>query len=248
MLMLRLDVKSDLEVRWPLTDSEIITLGQAYVARESALASDERVATPSLSLIQQTLAQTQAAATAATSGEAERAASAEAYRSALEELRPLLEIAIVKLKAAHVRNLAELEQWGLQTKSGARGITVSKPSSAQPWADFAAAYVAKEQSQPEADRITDPPFAQVSALSETVQQNAATRQSARNQRTIGVRARASVGAQLLDMLQVAAGVLLVTRYHGAMSEELVQWGYAVVTRTRATAQPNDTPPPPPPPT
>ena len=245
MLMIKLDAKSDLEVRWPSTPSDIIALGQAYVAHENALDSEERVTMPSLTLVQQTLAQTQAAQAAAVGGEADRAASAEAYRNTLETLRPLLDVAILQLKVSHANNLAELEHWGLETKGGARRVTVIKPRTPQAWADFATAYVTKEQSLSEAERVANPSFAQMSALVTTLQQNAATRQSARNQRTIGVRERANVGARLLDILQVAAGVLLVTRYAGEMSEELVQWGYAIVTRSRRTTDTNETPPPPP---
>lgn len=240
MLAIRVDDKGDLEVRWPAKDEQVIALGEAYIARETSLSADQRLSEPELGQVQTALDNTKEAVGMAGSGEVERATAAEAYRQAMEEARPLLELALLRLKSQYAANLAQLEAWGLQTKSGARGVTVLKPDHTKGWAAFLLAYVEREQNLPAEARIADPSLDQMAALAEAVRQNQEQRLNGRTQREIGVKTRSEAVQQLLDLLQLAAVVLVVTRYNRRVMNDLQQWGYEVTART--ASRPAEPPP------
>ena len=230
-----MDVAGDLEVRWPKKDRAIIALGEAYVARENGRPVAQRLREPELSLVQAALTQAQEAVGTAGGGEAARATAAEVYRQAMAEARPLLELALLRLKSQYAANLAQLQEWGLRTKAGARNVVVLKPGDHQQWASFLLAYVAREQGLPEAQRIADPPLAKLTALATTVRQSQETRAGGRTRREMGVQARAAATARLLELLQAAAVVLVVTRYDQRVTNDLQQWGYEVVAKAGAPA-------------
>ncbi len=62
MISIKLDANGDFNVRWPNRDSDIITLGQNYVAYESGLPAGQRLREPDLAMVQAALAQAEAAA------------------------------------------------------------------------------------------------------------------------------------------------------------------------------------------
>jgi hypothetical protein len=228
MYMLKLDSRSPYNVRWPVSDTAILAMGAAYVARETSLPTEQRVSAPPLSMVQLSLTAAQAARSSASAGEADRAAAAETYRQTVATARSRLDLAIMHLKIKYLGNLAQLEQWGLETKPTNKGISVRKPAGNNAWAAFLAAYVAKESSLPVGDQLTDPPLAEMTALAATLQAAEAARNAARNQREAGVQVRSEEVQWLLDLLQVAGAVLVTTQFNGRITNDLQQWGYQVV--------------------
>lgn len=241
MFSVRIDVKGEYELRWPLADSAIIALGELYVAREVSLPSEQKLLAPALPMVQAVLAQAQTAMQAASSGEVSRAVASELYHQAMETARPLLDLVIARLKGKYAEQLAQLEAWGLHTNQGVRGVNVMKPRNENEWADFLVAYVAREQSLEAEARVAHPPLAQMAALAVTAQANREGRRSSQTHREINVEARTAVVAKLLGLLQTAALVLMVIRGDGKVKPELQAWGYDIVARTAAA--PSETPPP-----
>lgn len=143
------------------------------------------------------------------------------------------------LKSRHAANLAELEQWGLKTKNGTRGVSVLKPRDMNQWRDFLLSYVEKEAILPAAQQITDPSLSQLQALAGTVKQNRADRAEQTTRRLRNVATRTAASQQLLDALQAAA-LLIVTRFDGKVTRDLQPRGFNLVARNGAKEQP--TPP------
>lgn len=242
MINFRLDTKGDLMVRWPRRDEAIITMGQTYVAHENSLPVEQRLREPDIALIQAALTQATAAVEASHHGEQKRAAAAEQYRQAIIEARTLLEEALIHLQSHYISNLAQLEAWGVDTRAGARGVTVRKPSTNKDWVNFLLTYVAREQSLAESDRITDPPLAALETLAQTIQNSLEDRRGGRDQREIGIKERATAVNHLLDLLRVAAAVLIVTRFHSQVMNDLQLWGYEVIARSGSKESGIPTPP------
>jgi hypothetical protein len=230
MISIRLDSKGDLLVRWPSKDLEILNLSQSYLDYEGNLPVDQQITTPTLSMVQETLEKARVAVDSASDGEASRATAAEIHRQTMSEARPLMEVVLLHLKSKYADNLAQLSAWGLKTKRAKRGISVLKPTSDNKWVNFLQAYVIQESSLPEGERLTDPPLDKLTALVEKVRQSREARDSGKTQREMGVKERSTIVAQLLHLLQVAAIVLVATRYGSKVTNDLQQWGYDVVAR------------------
>ncbi|HRQ37860.1 MAG TPA: hypothetical protein PLD25_08100 [Chloroflexota bacterium] len=226
--MVRLDYKGAYQVKWPRSDADILALGQAYIAHETSLPAAERVAAPSLAEVELAYTAVHNAHTTAHSGEITRAVAAGTYRQTMTIARSNLEIAIIQLKARHFTNLAQLEQWGLDTVANGRGVTVRKPRTDNGWAALLAAYVRKESSLPPADQISNPSLAEMTAVLDNLQTAHAARTAGRNQREANVQARLTQVQRLLDLLQTAAIVLVATRYNGVVTNALQTWGYQVI--------------------
>lgn len=228
MIMVRLDYRGAYQVKWPRSDADVLALGQAYIAQETSLPAAERVAAPSLAEVELAYTAVQDAHTTARSGEISRASAAETYRQTLATASANLEIAIAQLKVNHYTNLAQLEQWGLDTVANGRRIIVRKPRTGNGWAALLAAYVRQENSRPPADQLTKPPLAEMTALLDTLQTAHAARTTGRNQREANVQTRTTQAQRLLDLLQTAAIVLVATRYNGMVTNALQAWGYHVI--------------------
>ncbi|NJN55109.1 MAG: hypothetical protein HC804_10325 [Anaerolineae bacterium] len=83
-------------------------------------------------------------------------------------------------------------------------------------------------SLPAAEQISDPSLAEMSALNGVLQTAVNERTVGQNQRETNVQTRLSEIQQLLDLLQVAAMILVVTRYQGIVTNNLQFWGYEVI--------------------
>ena len=162
---MKFDVQSTLELRWAATDEAIIQQGVSFLAFEEQQPAEKQLKDLSPLFFKGLIKAAQDAAAEARAGEADRARAAEIVRQADGQLRPLLDKVILRLKNRHADNLAELEQWGLETQTGAYSVTVTKPNNAGARRAFLLAYVAKESGQPANTQITDPPLSQLTALS-----------------------------------------------------------------------------------
>jgi hypothetical protein len=235
---MKFDPQGNLELNWPSSDLEIIELGTAFVTYEEAQPVAQQLKDLPVVFFSALVKQAQDSAAQASAGEASRAQAAEAVRQAMEQARPLLDKVILHLKSRQANNLAGLEQWGLTTNATARGVSVIKPKNETEWRAFLLSYTEKEATLPVADQITDPPLSQLQALAETVRQNRADRMEQTTRRTRNVAARTSASQKLLDALQAAAAVLIVTRFGGQLTRDLQAWGYRIVAKTaKATATP-----------
>lgn len=227
MMVLRWAAKSDLDVRWPESDALILALGKACQAYEASLPAGERCGAVPPALLAQSLVALEAAIKEAGTGEQERAESSEARRQAQQDARPEIDRALAQLKAKYFDNLAKLEQWGLATKQSAKGVTVLKPKGTTQEVAFLLAYVAKEQSLPTAEQISNPALAKMTGFASTLSQSQAARGAGRTKREIAVRARSVAGEEALLYLQAIAVSLMAVRYKGEVSNELQRWGFDV---------------------
>ncbi len=231
MLTVKVDTNGGYMVNWSRRQTDIINMGITYVSQENALPALERVAAPALALVESTLAAAQAEHAAAGGGEVSRATAAETYRQTLLAAKPKLNLALLQLKAKYAVNQAQLEGWGLDTVIGATGISVRKPRYDQEWATFLNAYVTQETSLEMANRLTEPTLVEMTALNTTLKAADLARKAGKNQREAAVQTRTAVANRLLDLLQTAALVLVVTKFDGVVTNDLQQWGYQVVART-----------------
>ena len=236
---MKFDVQGALELRWAATDEAIIKHGQAFLTFEESRPASEQLKDLSPTFFTQQVDAARKAAAEAGLGEAERARAAERVRQADEQLRPLIDKIILHLKSRHADNLADLELYTLKTKAGARGVSVTKPNNAIARRAFCLAYVERESSLPAEQQISDPPLSQLTAIATILRENQAERATQTNRRQINVANRSAAAQTLLDALQAAAAVLIVTRFGGQVTFDLQQWGYEVVAKTAPAPKPTE---------
>jgi len=228
MLRFTLDAKSPFHVRWPRNDAAIIRLAETLLAAEAELPESSRFT--ELDLVQQRRDVVVAARESATLGEAERSALSGAEQQAFDQAKALMRKIIAGLSYRHLNELLVLERWGVpvvQTQSGPRTRT---PRSKLAVLGLLTQYVAQEQALPEAERLTDPPLADVTAALNALQTAMAERQSALAQRGVGVMMRSAEAQALLDLLQLAAAYHVVKTFNGVVDRRLQEFGLQVIER------------------
>lgn len=226
MLQLVLDAKSPFKVRWPRNDAGVISVAQALLTAEAALPEASRF--PQLDQIQQRLDAAVAARESAVSGEAERSAVSAAEQQAFEQAKVLARRIVAGLHYHHLDELLVLELWGVPVVQTQFGPRVRTPQGKQALLEMLTRYAAREVSLPEAERLTDPPLAEVTAVRAALQTAMVERQAARTQREIGVRTRSVEAQALLDLLQLVAAYHVVFSFGGAVDPRLQEMGFQVI--------------------
>ena len=242
MLTLKLDTTSSLIVRWPRTYRAVVQLGTAYITYEGNLAPANQLQDVPLTLIQTALTEAQTAITAAQSGESSRATAGEVVRQTYETMRLLLDKAIMRLKANYFDNLAQLEQWGLDTVVNNGKISVRKPTTQRQWTEFLQAYVTKEAGLPIEQQISDPALATMQTYLDTMQAGLVERTSGQDQREIHIKARNTAVSRLLTLLKLAAAVRVGITYNGVITNDLQLWGFEVNGRVSNNNREEPAPP------
>jgi hypothetical protein len=230
MYMLKYDVGGDFEMNMPTDEAGIITLGEAYVRFEETLVPDEALHDIASAEIKAALDAAQNAVTARRAGETDRAVAAARFLQMYKQVRPLLDRVITHLKSRHADNLADLEVYGLKTNAHRRGVTVRKPANPLDWLKFANTYLEQEGHRPASDRISDPPFSELTRLIGTLNLALQQREAGLIQRERSVAARRAATQHLRNLLQVAAAIRIVKHYQGCVNPELASWGYPIVAR------------------
>lgn len=228
MITVKIDYLSPYTLVWPKTDQEILALAEAYLARENSLPAGQRLAAPSLAMVQNALASAKTPAESATQAERERLEAAETYRQTMLEVNQLLDVLLIRLKNQYFNNLGQLAHWGLEVVNGKKGAMVRKPVGDKKIIAFLQAYVAKESSLPAEQQLQDPTLATMSNLLTRVTTSQAARQSGRNKREAGVQNRSAKVQELLDILQTAGLVLVVTQFKSQVTNDLQAWGFKVI--------------------
>jgi len=229
MLKLVLDPKSPFQVRWPRNDVSVISVAQALLAAEAALPEANRF--PKLDQIQQRLDVTVAARELAVSSEADRSAVSAAEQQAFEQAKALARRIVAGLRYRHLDELPVLELWGIPVVQTQYGPSARTPQGKKALLEMLARYAAREASLPEAERLTDPPLAEVTAVHDTLQTAMTERQAARTQREIGVRTRSVEAQALLDLLQLVAAHHVVLSFDGVVDPRLQELGFQVIGPT-----------------
>ncbi len=226
MIRIELDSLGSLAIRWPVSNDKTLQLGNAFVTYESTLPVDQQ--SPLLPLIRSALTTGSSSASQAGSGETTRAVSAEELRQARADAKAPLKQAYDALKLQYSENLAVLEDYGLETKQGPKGVVVYAPHNQQAWDNLLVAYVAKQGGLEGAQQILKPALSTLEPLSATVSSSRKNRDDGRTQREMSVSSRLGAAAQLHDLLEVAACHPIVTRFGFKLPKDLKQWGYDVV--------------------
>lgn len=230
---------SDLEVRWPKYDEDILNLCQTFVAWEGQQPAEQQLKDISATSISARLAPVLAAMETARTAEVNRTAAAETFKAAYTEARTLLDKGIVHLSSKYIDDLAQVGLWGLETKAGPRGLKVVKPTDQAGWIKFMNSYVAREQALPEAQQIANLPLSRLAELAATINDGLTAREAGVTSRRTNVRSRVAGAQELLELLQVACITLIYTRFSGQISPDLANWGYTVVGKQPAAPKPKD---------
>lgn len=233
MMSLRLDASGEYNIVWPVDDKEAILLAQAYIDRESSLPASSRNPAPPLEQVQSAFTEAKSALETAKSGEITRATSAEEYRQAVAEAKPLLREAYDGLCHVYRTNRAQLEDWGLVTKSSSDGVTVYVPKGDLAWVQFLNAYVEKETSLT-SGQMTSPSLEQLTSLRAQISLHQKNRDSGKTARKSGNLTLTKATAPLLDLVQISAGVLMATQFGLTVSPDLATWGYKVQQRSSSS--------------
>ena len=231
MVAARFDSMGSLTLRWPSNYQAVVALAEAYIAYEGSLPPEAQLQDISLAMIEAALAEAKVAIAAAQKGEQARAAAGETVQQTHKTIKPLLDRAIMQLKAQHFNQLAALEQWGLNTVMHQGKVRVRKPRTQRQWWELLQAYVAQEASLPPAEQISNPPLAVMQAHWQTLQLGLTQRTGGRDQREVHVEVRNTAVSRLLDLLKAAAVLRLVADYNGVLTNELQLWGYRVNGRS-----------------
>lgn len=228
MIAIKIDFAGGYNLVWPRATGEILALAEAYVAKETSLPAGQRLAAPSLALVQNALTEAKTPAESAIQAERDRLEAAETYRQTLVEINQLLDMLLIRLKNQYFNNLGQLAHWGLEVVNGKKGATVRKPKGDKAVMAFLQTYVAKESSLPAEQQIKDPALTAVSDLLNRLTSSQAAKQSGRNTREAGVQTRSVKVQELLDILQTAGLVLVVTQFKGVVTNDLQAWGFKVI--------------------
>ncbi len=231
MLSIRIVGNTPYTVLWPRTDDGIIAQAEAWIVYESARTAALQRKDPWLTQIETQLTAAKTARALAQSGEAARTTSSDAYRTALNTARALLEKALAFLKFKHADNLTPLEYRGWNVRHAKRGgYTVKMPVKDTEVIRLLETYVAYESTLGAA-QVADPPLATLQALLVDISDLAQNRGSSRTQRTTNVFVRGSAVYKLKDFLQGAAVAICLFEFDGEVRPDLANWGYTVVAAT-----------------
>jgi hypothetical protein len=245
MATLVIGIDSGYQWETPTTDADIVKVGQQYVAYETSLDPVKRLALPTLADISAAMAVAQGGLESARREEDRRAVAATEFHRAMAEATPLLSEAFEQLKKwKHRANLSRLQEYGLKTKTGASGkVLVTKPRTEQEWAAFLQAFVTKEESLPADQRVLAGTLLPLKELSVSAAKNQVERSTARSARKLAVETRSTTAGPLLDLLQLAFGLLVVTRFDRRVTNALEPWGFAIRATASKTAEPTPDPKP-----
>lgn len=231
MYLLRYDVSGDYDIRLPADEGDLVPLAEAYIRYEATLPPADALHDIPCVEVQAALAAVKSAQAAQLAAEADRTSAANRWLQTSQQARTRLDRLIIRLKSRHVHNLADLGRYGLRTRLRQRGgLGVRKPANALDWLKFLNDYLVEAGRQPEAERVTDPSFEELTQLAQTLNTALEQRVRAQTRRQTSVRARKAASQRLRNLLQVAAAIRIVKQYGGTVSVELAKWGYTVVAR------------------
>lgn len=231
MLNIQLNRLGSYKLVWPTNDDDCIAQAEVWVAYESARTAALQRKDPWLTVIETQLAAAKTARELAQSGEAARTTSSNAYRTALNTARALLEKALAYLKYKHRDDLTQLEYRGWNVRHTQRGgFTVKMPKTDADLIRLLETYVTYEATVGPA-QVTDPPLATLQALLVDIKDLAQNRGSSRTQRSDNIFVRGSAVSKLKDYLQGAAVAICLFEFDGEVRPALGNWGYTVVAVT-----------------
>ena len=229
MLQIRILSPANNKINWPPKDADIITQVERYLAYETSLATEQQLAGLSATVLQAQLTLVLAANTAAKTAEDTRAYQSNLLANELETVKPKIAQATLALKTRHFGVEAILEQWGYTTTIGQDGkIKVRQPANPKDIIAFMSQYVAKETSLEPAERVTSPTLAEMTAHHTAIQNAVTARDAAQSQREAAVEERGRQARKLLYLYQLAAGMRVMLTFNGLITNQLENWGYAVL--------------------
>lgn len=241
MIKIQWDVHSPWTVEWPRSDEEVLMTTRKYLAYETSLPLEQQLGSPSAAEVQTLFDQIEAVHQEAQRAETDRAIAANLYQNALKTALPLLDQAILGLKARHYPVLAALESWGLETTVQGKRISVRKPNGASAWLAFFRRYVAREISLAPEERLPQPSLAHLQTLLHTIETNLQARNQAQARREAAIDERGRLSARLRRLIQAAILLRVALDADGQVTNVLEQWGVAVVERKSPDPVP-ETPP------
>ncbi len=231
MISVRLDFNSLFAVRWPTKDTDIIAQADRWVTYEASRSLTNQLKDIPLALIQSKLTAAKAARASIQSGEADRTLASGDYRTLLTTIKNNLDRALTFLKYKHADNLLWLEKWGWNVRQTSRGLSIRMPTKDAEILLLLETYLAHESTLGAGQQIADPSLATMQALLVDAQDLAQNRLSNRVKRTSNVHERSQAASELLDLLQIAALILMVQEFGGKVNPNLANWGYTVVAVT-----------------
>lgn len=221
---------SDQQLRWSRKDEQVIAQATVYVDYESALPPEQQLKDVSLALMQEVLAEAVDARGAVAYNDAERIKAGTTCRTATKEIKGVLRQVRKVLDARYLDDVSPLADWGFEVLLSRGKPTLRMPRNNQGWRNLMRTCLAREQEQPEEERVVTPSFEDMMALQQKLQDSIKARQEALAGREAAVAARKAATRRLLALLKVAADTRVHVYYEGQISPELQSWGYNVVAR------------------
>lgn len=241
-LRIVLDSKSELTIRTPRKDANILQLGANYLAHEASLPPESQNPMPPLLEVQAAYQAARDAADRAAAGEHDRAVAALTCSQVLNTIQDRLQWAINGRARAFAHNLNLIEAWGVDTVMGARERIIAYPDTVAGWVSLLDSYIAKEESLLPEDQWTDPPLSDFETWREQYQTSYQARELGLLQRRQGTEERSELAAVLKEQLMLALHVILLRQFGGKIRTSLAAWGFDVRTRhSNGSSEPEPAP-------
>ena len=136
--------------------------------------------------------------------------------------------------AKYQDNPSEATRWGFKIRPSTRNVLRPKKRPAR--LALLNAYIAKEESRPEAERFPIPALAEVIELRDSLTANTLAYQSGQNEQENSFEAIRALTAELCECLQGAGIHVLGFDYHFKLSTQLQNWGYDISLKRRSSKE------------
>ncbi|MCB0014407.1 MAG: hypothetical protein KDE34_20980 [Anaerolineales bacterium] len=158
-------------------------------------------------------------------GELQRTRAAAAIEALDERVRQLVRQIHRIVAAISFDTPADAVQWGFTYKQTTGNILL--PETRREHLFLLKRYIAQEQSRPPAERLPQPPLAEVIAVYDALRQQLRRRRAGTVQRKRAVAAGGPIIAAMHFYLQSAVSHLLTFQFGGSLTPKLQNWGYDV---------------------
>lgn len=215
----------------PRKRPEVSGLGHKFVAHEQTLPVEEQ--TPHTPRIINLLDQLDTANNNRIEAERQRSIASDNLKRIEKQAPALIRQMWKTVTVHHPQQPSMATNWGFRMKGSTRNVLLPKTRDER--RATMAAYIAREESRPEAERFTVPDLVEVITLHDEWEYNLAQREKAANEREINVERCNQLTPLLAHFLQAAAIYIIAERFTFKLSTQLENWGFDVTLKRRSSA-------------
>lgn len=225
MVIIKLDTASPYRLSFPEKKKplDVVDTVRTFVTYEAGLPLEAQL--PHTPLLDELLRQWDEIDDMRRAGELQRARAAAALEDLDERVRQLVRHIHRIVAAISYDTPADAVQWGFTFKQTTGNILL--PETRREHLVLLKGYIAEEQRRSPAERLPQPPLAEVIAVHDALRQQLRRRRAGQSQRKRAVAAVGPVIAAMHFYLQSAVSHLLTFQFEGALTPKLQNWGYEV---------------------